>query len=168
MPSEIGLSVRPSLPHLPGSGWFSTYKYQDSISNSCGDHLNAPAGNDAGYSCPDAGLYNYRGNFTLFGDPDEWYSSFYGFDLGVTVKVQDVSNEVEYAHCYVELKVKKGHHDSAAAAEAAFFGGGSLALVVAAGMMYRKRRVASRELRRPLYIREEVNFEMASHPIVDV
>jgi len=146
IPSEVRVSVTPTVARFPFSGVLSTYKYESYTSDSCGTRLTEPAGGDAAYSCPDAGVYNYRTNFTMFGDPTSWYGSWNGFSLGISVRVYDVSTNDEFGVCYAAINVKAGPNHPAT--NWSFFVGGfaSLTGLAAAGYMYRKRKVATIEL----------------------
>lgn len=169
LPSEVKVSVSPSIPHFPDSGVFETYHYQNYTSYSCDTLLKAPAGDDAGYSCPDAGVYNYRFTFGMFGDPDAWYGSYHGFNVGMSVKIFDVGNNADYGFCYLEMKVKKGADSSYS--DLAFFGTGlaSLTGVAAVGYMYRRRKLATLAPHSHAEAEETItNFELISDQFVNV
>jgi hypothetical protein len=79
----------------------------------------------------------------------------------------DAETNENYGVCYAELKVKKG--TSSPATDWAFLGGG-LASFAAVGLMYRKRRVATLDLRNTESPENGIttNFEMVSDQFVNV
>jgi hypothetical protein len=170
LPGEIKITVLPSLPHLPGNGMFASYIYQNHTSYSCGTLLAPPAGDDAAYSCPDAGIYNLHTTFPMFGNSSAWYGNSHGFNVGLNIKVFDVKNNVDYGFCYVEMRVKEGIYDGtySSSTDWAFLGGG-LASVAAVGYMYRKRRIVTLDLHSESS--EDcttTNFELVSDQIANV
>lgn len=132
--------MSPSLPHVPGSGWFSSYDYSGKVKDNCGSTLSIPAGNDAGYSCPEAGLYNVHSTFKLFGASSAWYASAHGYNIGVGVRMYDLTDNSEFGFCYAEIRVKEGTYSPAT--DWAIVGGAGV-LASMAGYLYRKRRVAA-------------------------
>jgi hypothetical protein len=158
---SLRIRVKPSLPHIPGL--FSVFTAEvDDICNSNATVLAAPAGSDAGYYCPSAGLYNFNTQFTLWGDPEAWYGSTYGYNMGVNVQFYDLEKEEEFAFCYVEVKIKQGPVNSYSTSMG-FLGGALAGLGLTAGYMYRKRRVGTIELD-PVEEGTTTHFELISDP----
>jgi hypothetical protein len=141
------ITVRPSIPHMGFTGLFSVYSQAvDDVCSSNSTTLTAPAGNDATYSCPSAGLYNFHTNYTLWGNSSAWYASYFGFNLGVVVKIQDAEDDEVFAICYGELMVQQGP-EGGTYTGAAFLGGIAAGLTgLTAGYMFRKRRIGMIEL----------------------
>lgn len=127
--------------------------------------LTPPAGNDAGYSCPDAGLYNFHVNYDLWGSPDSWYATTYGYSMGVSLHIYDTLNDIEFASCYVEVVAKKGSEDYTWTSAALFFPAAVGVTGLTAGYMMRKRRVGLIDLEK-----EETssNFELINDPSTGV
>lgn len=166
IPHRTTVTVSPSLPHFPRSGIHTIYNHTEYISQSCGTVLAPPAGGDAGYSCPDAGVYNFRPNVVLFGNTSSWYGRYHGFSIGLSVHIYDASTGDEYASCYAEMKVKQGQENPAT--DWAFLGGG-LASLALAGYMYRKRRISThREQQSHESEETTTHFELISDPICRV
>ena len=141
LPYLTRLTVSPSIPHFPSMSTAATYNATDYISNSCGTILTPPAGADAGYSCPDAGVYNIRGTMVMFGNTSAWYKNYYGFNVGLNVRLYNaVTNDV-YATCYAEIGVYQGAENPST--DWSWMGGAGLTGVLMAGYVYRKRKVTT-------------------------
>jgi len=162
--------LTPSVARLSRASWGSI-EATDYTSNYCSSILHAPAGADAGYTCPEAGLYNVRLTFPLFGESLAWYGDTYGYNIGLSMKVSDAATGDDYAFCYTEIKVSKGTYrhtnHGVSTTWGALVGGAGLAGLSAAllGFAYRKRRVATTE-----GTSEEMvtNFELVNDPILNV
>jgi hypothetical protein len=147
LPSELLITVSPSLPRLASTGVVRVYDHVvDDVCGSNSTTLNPPAGADATYSCPSAGLYNFHTTYTLWGNTSAWYSSFYGFNIGVVVQIVDTEDDEVFARCVGELMVQQGPEGSSTTG-AAFLGGIAAGLTgLTAGYMFRKRRIGMIEL----------------------
>jgi hypothetical protein len=143
-PFQSHVVLTPSIPRLSGFGGLGSLEATGYTSEYCGSILSAPAGNDAGYTCPEAGLYNFRLTFALFGESLAWYANFHGFNVGLNVKITDAETGDEYALCYAEVKVKTGTNSNGVSTSWGFLlGGAGLAGLTALGYVYQKRRVAT-------------------------
>lgn len=135
-------------------------------SHYCNSVLHAPAGSDAGYSCPEAGVYNFRATVPFFGDSLDWYRNLYGFNIGLNMKISDAETGDDYALCYAEIKVTKASLDygsNLSTGWGAFLSGAGLA-GLAAGYLYRRRRVAIMSQSDDM----NTNFELVDDPFVHV
>jgi hypothetical protein len=76
----------------------------------CGSNvLKPPAGNDAGYACPDAGEYNFHTGLQLWGNHSSWYADVYGYTTGLSVSIRDLEAREgydEYATCSMKILVR--------------------------------------------------------------
>ena len=132
--------------------------------------LHAPAGSDAGYTCPEAGLYNFRVTVPLLGDSLAWYGDMYGFNIALNMKISNAETGDDYAYCYAVVNVKKGpyRHTSHGASTTwgALLGGGAgmASLAAALGYAYRKRRVATVDTQEEMV----TNFELVNDQIMQV
>jgi hypothetical protein len=142
MPQQAQISVQPTLPNLHAGLPFSTREAEVAdICSSNSTTLTPPAGNDAGYVCPGAGVYNVHMYSEIWGNPGAWYASTYGYNMGGSVRIQDPVNDEEFATCYFDLTVEKGPNDYS------FLNGGFLLPAaigltgLTAGLMLRKRRL---------------------------
>lgn len=134
--------MSPSIPNLPSSAVIPSYSAEGKVRKLCGSVLSPPAGYDEPYSCPKAGLYNIETTFSLFGTSYAWYGSYYGFNMGISIDIEDTKTDQSYATCYAEIKVEEG--TASPSTDWAFFVGGGVAALsgmAAAGYMRRKRRV---------------------------
>ena len=139
-PSNPEIKVKPTLPLMPFSGFYSVYDSIASTTNLC-NAISPPAGNDAGYSCPSAGLYNFGTDYHIWGDPHAWYGNIYGINMGVDVDFLDSYTKEKWATCFVTVRIREGE-DEYVYNNAAFIGGATAALTgLAAGLMYKRRRI---------------------------
>jgi hypothetical protein len=164
IPKQVKISVNPTLPHVPSAKWFSVR--EEEVENICSSNsttLTPPSGNDAGYKCPGAGLYNFKVSSNIWGNPEAWYSSTYGYNMGASVKFYDSVNEEEFSTCYFDIMVQKGPNDYS------FMNGGFLfpAAIgltgITAGFMLRKRRTGMVDLE-PSEEGATTNFELIIDP----
>jgi hypothetical protein len=160
-PRQTHVVLTPSIPHFSaGYLGLGTLEATEYSSQYCNSILNAPSGADAGYTCPDAGEYNVRLTFPLFGESLAWYANMYGFNVGVNVKFTDAETGDAYAYCYAEVKVKNGNGVSSSWG---FLLGGA-GLLTAIGYVYQKRRVATAALSEEM----TTNFELVNDQIMHV
>lgn len=167
-PRKSHIVATPSIPaYLPGFSTIESYEATNYTSHYCGSVLQAPSGADAGYSCPEAGFYNYRVTFPMFGDSLAWYGNLYGFSFGMKMIISDAETGYEYATCYAEATVKKGPvvaSDNVYTNWGAILGGGAGLLgLTTLGYMFHKRKVTTASS-------EEItmNFELVNDPIMHV
>jgi hypothetical protein len=125
------------------TGLFSIYEQE--TSNICANatQFTPPAGDDAGYKCPNAGLYNLHTLFTMWGSADAWWSSLYGYNIVFILKIEDVNENQEYGSCYLEAMVQDGD-GSNITTDAGFLGFIGLS-GLAAGLMLRRRKTKESE-----------------------
>ena len=108
-PQQADVTINPSIPHFSSSGVIPvTSTTTDDLCSSSVVALAPPAGDDASYFCPDAGLYNFNVNWTIFGDPASWYASLYGYEMGVVLKIKDSDTGATFGECYTQVKVEAG------------------------------------------------------------
>jgi hypothetical protein len=130
--------------------------------------LSAPAGNDAGYKCNAAGLYNFATTVQLWGSPTSWYADLHGFSYGVSIKIIDPEDEVDqdYSTCTLSIHANSSSNSNTSNTSEAMFVGISMVGVVGlvAAMSMRRRRAMIQ-----LEADEEgttTHFEMIIDPIV--
>lgn len=83
--------------------------YQENVDVCGSDVLTAPAGNDAGYACPDPGAYNFHSDFPLWGNSSSWYADIYGYTMGLSVSIRDLDADEgydDYAMCSMKILVR--------------------------------------------------------------
>ena len=169
-PHKSRVVFTPSVPHLFGFGGWDSIESTEYTSNYCNSVLHAPAGADAGYTCPDAGLYNFRVTFPLFGESLAWYSDLYGFNIALNMKISNAETGDDYAYCYAEVNVKKGpyrhtSHGASTTWGAVLGGAGMAGLAAALGYAYRKRRVTTADNTPDEMV---TNFELVNDQIMQV
>lgn len=147
-PDSLRVKVAPTIPNLPASGLFSVYnELVDDVCNLNRTTIVPPEGDDADYACDSAGMYNFHTSFDFFGDRFAWYGDWYGFNIGVSVKLINEVTGTPWATCYIDVMVKKGEDDPVYTSAAFILGvGGTSLLGLAAGLMYKKRRVGVLQL----------------------
>jgi hypothetical protein len=162
LPKHAKVSVYPSIPHMAFTGRFSIYEQE--TSNICANatEFTPPAGDDAGYHCPKAGLYNVRTLFTMFGSVDTWWSNLYGFNIVFILKIEDLDENKEYASCYLQAMVLDGD-DGSITTNAGFLGILGLS-GLAAGLMLRKRKNERSEIES----KDHNHFELITEPAARV
>jgi len=137
------LSEMPSLAKIDikmGIFGLSFNTIQSSTVKPCNSNsLMPPAGSDAGYACPEAGLYNFYVPFQIPDKEDSFYSNWHGFNVGMTVEITGLDGEdVDYATCNLAIHVGKGE-DSSSGSKATY-GYSLMGLAGLAALVQRKRR----------------------------
>lgn len=95
---------------------------------------------NAGYSCPNAGVYNFHFTHNIWGSESAWYSSWSGFSEGIAVHLQHEGGGKDYAMCHLEISVRKAA-DTSYATTTYFVGVASLGVTsLLAGIFMRKRK----------------------------
>lgn len=70
IPRPLEVQVQETLPGFYSVGWNT---YNTEIQDICSSgNLSPPSGEDAGYSCPSAGTYNFHFVYNMFGDRNAW------------------------------------------------------------------------------------------------
>ncbi len=125
--------------------------------------ISPPEVNNAGYSCPSAGLYNFHFTHDIWGTESAWYSSWSGFSEGIAVHLQHEGGGKDYAMCHFDIYVKKSA-DTSFAKTSYFVGVASLGVIgLITGMFMRKRQLrCGRDDREETYEEDEAttNFEL--------
>jgi hypothetical protein len=83
--------------------------YHEDVDVCNSEVLTPPAGNDAGYNCPDAGEYNFHTGLKLWGNHSSWYADLYGYTMGLSVSIRDLDKsegDDEYATCSMNILVR--------------------------------------------------------------
>ena len=125
--------------HLGRLGLNVFHVYDQHTGNICKNATNftAPAGDDAGYHCPHAGLYNIRTRFTLPGSPSSWWSSLYGMEVDFVLTIWNGTDV--YSKCYLDVLVQDGDDGASMNGSMGFLGLVGLS-GLAAGLVIRKKR----------------------------
>ena len=127
--------------------------------------LNPPEGDDSGYKCPSAGVYNFKTSVRLPGDDYSWFGDLYGFNTGIVLTIRDVSNSDQiYVRCTATIMVHKGIEKYRRTGTYVF--GASLGMVglVFYGCMRRRRILAQQSSSTTSPDEEAVQFEMMVDP----
>jgi hypothetical protein len=74
--------------------------------------LSPPENEDAGYSCPSAGVYNFHFSFKNPGNRRSLFAGWSGYSYGVNVHFRHETEGEDYASCHLNVKVKKSAQDS--------------------------------------------------------
>jgi hypothetical protein len=76
----------------------------------------------------------------MFGNTSAWYKSYYGFNVGLSVRLYDaVTNDV-YAVCYAEIGAYQGK-ENPSTDWSVLGGAGLVSVLLASGYVYRKRKI---------------------------
>jgi hypothetical protein len=115
--------------------------YNSQIDDVChSGALTPPENDDAGYSCPSAGVYNFHFAFKNPGSRRNIFSGWSGYSYGVNVHFKHETEGGDWASCHVNVKVKKSDTGSYMT-NAKFLGVAGLGIVsVAMGFFLRRRR----------------------------
>merc|ERR1712161_121041 len=73
--------------------------------------LAAPNDDDAVYSCPNAGQYNFHFNYTNYGTRKKWYAGWHGYSMGMLIHFKHEGGGNDFATCSINVKVESGEDD---------------------------------------------------------
>jgi hypothetical protein len=140
---------------------FGVHTVYDGVMDLCTSNiLTPPAGDDAGYECPDAGIYNFEMSFVLPGF-HSYYSEWTGFTVPLTATFKDAGTANKVAYCSMKVTVEDS--DGSGSSRSAYIAGGALfGIAGLASLLSRRRRVGIIQLDS-----EEgtlTNFEMIVDP----
>jgi hypothetical protein len=134
----------------------------------CGSNvLTPPAGNDANYTCPDAGEYKFHTGLQLWGGRSSWYADVYGYTMGLSISIRDPDEsegDGEYATCSMKILVRPTK-DTSTFSSATLIGlsaVGLTGLVSYFGFLGRRRSCTCGELE------EEIGAESKSQHLLEM
>ena len=138
IPRPLKITVTNTLSNWYSWGLSSNSTVVDDI---CQTGLISPPDVDsAGYSCPNAGVYNFHFTHDIWGSDSAWYSSWSGFTQSIVVHLQHEGGGKDYAMCHLDVSVKKSA-DSSFAKTTYFVAVASLGVTgLLAGIFIRKRK----------------------------
>jgi LPXTG-motif cell wall-anchored protein len=124
---------------------FGVHTVYDGVMDLCTSNIfTPPAGDDAGYGCPDAGIYNFAMNFVLPGY-HSYYSEWTGFTVPLTVTFKDAGTTDTVAYC--SMKVTVEDMDTGGSSRSAYIAGGAVfGIAGLASLLSRRRRVGTIQL----------------------
>lgn len=108
---------RPMRVHMSKTfpSWYSVgvNDYNRQIDDICSSgSLSPPENDDAGYSCPSAGTYNFHFSFKNPGSRRNFFAGWSGYSYGVNVHFRHETEGGDWATCHMNVKVKKTEMDS--------------------------------------------------------
>lgn len=132
------LTVSNTLPNWYSWGVTSkSFVIEDVCSSSV---LSPPDVYNSGYSCPNAGVYNFHITHDIWGSSTAWYASWSGYTEGIAIHIQHEGGGTDYAMCTFDVHVKKSS-DSSFVQTTYFVGIASLGVMgLVSGMFMRKRK----------------------------
>ena len=127
--------------------------------------LSAPAGDDADYSCPEAGQYNFHINGQkILGSIESWYSKYFWYNFSLLLTIYDAGSydRSEFSQCTLTIHTKKSSEyvDGQYVAGAAVVGASILGLL---GVMRRRRSRTQAQMEESGESMQS-NFEMMRDP----
>jgi len=110
IPRPLQVKVSRTFPSFYALG---TNVYRGEVEDVCEDGtLAAPNDDDAVYSCPNAGQYNFHFNYTNYGTRKKWYAGWHGYSMGMLIHFKHEGGGNDFATCSINVKVESGEDDN--------------------------------------------------------
>lgn len=129
IPRPMEVKMSRTFPSFYAIG---TNIYNGEIEDICYDTI-APGTDDAEYSCPNQGQYNFHFKYNNFGTRQKWYAGWHGYSMGMIVHFKHESGGNDYATCTINVKAEAADdEDYSYVTDASFV---SVAVVGFAGLL---------------------------------
>jgi len=139
LPRPLDIHVSRTFPSHYNIG---TNVYNNQVVDICdsGTVTAYPDSDDAAYSCPSAGVYNFNFVFENFGGRQKWYAGWSGFSMGMAIHFKHEGGGQDWATCTLNVRAEGGEDDSYAT-NAAFVSVATLGLAgLCVGLFVRRRK----------------------------